>query len=988
MFLDPDPRRQNLGSSPFFSSQTPIVSPRERREREQRTKRKPLHERTPSQNNQQRRAKLVRISSHSKQTVRLVGKSPARRSSERSRKSGDRSRKSSDRSDRRQHDSNDENSIDLARRDSREEAANEVEVAQPRLSLSLEQKAASASKPGFEAASSVSEAQSSTGRDQQLDLPHNVSHPSPTAESGATEQRESSTWHRRSNSSTSATLRESEAADTSFTNSDNSRLGRVSDAPTLRDTPPLEELELSKTHDSGNLLPDDPELFNQNSASPKTSTVRAVLPSSPGASRDDLDRILRPRASESSLPQPSRPRSYPERDVSEQPSFLSRQDSQGSSTGSIPLPSPSRRSYEEATSPTRRLQTQDSFNYLRYSYPPPSSPNCVAFSDSSRPFPYGQDTFFSTRSYESIQSRLDSPVVRRPDTGRSVATNNTWASRQRSSSADTLPPLQIPRKRVRGHKGSLSAGVKDMMDYPNPEEVDTQPWPRAPFSSHLSTIASESSRSASRQLSHFSLGSGVMTPDYASSIPMSASWSQHQRESGPLRNSAAESSRDPPSSEEEPGDMTMGVFRAESAKPEPLFRGRQMSAPDTSARRYDGPLPPIPPIPMDGESSEHVDVLSELSAPPLRQKRSGYSVRARSNSTPSGSHSRHQSQVSNSESERWSQGSFLFPVWAKNFYAGNAALLSASKISLSNPPTPRPKDGAGAAPTHERNGSTWTERSITSRLGTGYSELQSSPTSSSFLPSIFRPRTRTNPEAGMSSKFANKFRRSKSSKSKASRPSQSDSSRPDSLAIFQDPFDPNHTGETLPSGQPKYGTLKDQSDVPPVPRLPRKYSKQKQWDNMEFPRPMTKDRLSEFHMDDSPHLGPSTRQSNRLSAWRTPSFVESLDTLFNSRGNRQILLFCLGFIFPFFWLLGAILPLPPRPGHDAAEAEKALPRAESEDDLQAALRRHTAGDASKRWSEERTWLKAKWWRTLNRIMCFVGVGVIAAVIALAVVATR
>lgn len=436
--------------------------------------------------------------------------------------------------------------------------------------------------------------------------------------------------------------------------------------------------------------------------------------------------------------------------------------------------------------------------------------------------------------------------------------------------------------------------------------------------------------------------------------------------------------------------MTMGVFRAESAKPEPLFRGRQMSAPDTSARRYDGPLPPIPPIPVDGESSEIVDVLSELSAPPLRQKRSGYSIRARSNSTPSGSHSRQQSQISTSESERWSQGSFLFPVWAKNFYAGNAALLSASKISLSNPPTPRNKEGAAAAPTHERNGSTWTERSITSRLGTGYSELQSSPTSSSFLPSIFRPRTRTNGEGGMSSKFASKLRRTKSNKSKASRPSQSDSSRPDSMAIFSDPFDPNGNNETLPSGHPKYGTLKDQSDVPPVPRLPRKYSKQKQWDNMTFPRPMTKDRLSEFHMtlDDSPHLSPSQRQSNRLSAWRTPSFVESLDTLFNSRGNRQILLFCLGFIFPFFWLLGALLPLPPRPGHDAAEAEKALPNTESEDDLQAALRRHTAGDASKRWTEERIWLKAKWWRTLNRIMCFVGVGVIAAVIALAVVATR
>jgi hypothetical protein len=91
-------------------------------------------------------------------------------------------------------------------------------------------------------------------------------------------------------------------------------------------------------------------------------------------------------------------------------------------------------------------------------------------------------------------------------------------------------------------------------------------------------------------------------------------------------------------------------------------------------------------------------------------------------------------------------------------------------------------------------------------------------------------------------------------------------------------------------------------------------------------------------------------------------------------------LFVLGFLCPFFWLLGALLPLPPRRTRDANEAEKALPTAESEDDLTSALNKHRSGDAKIKWDEEKIYLKAKWWRTLNRVMCFVGVAIIAAVV--------
>jgi hypothetical protein len=49
----------------------------------------------------------------------------------------------------------------------------------------------------------------------------------------------------------------------------------------------------------------------------------------------------------------------------------------------------------------------------------------------------------------------------------------------------------------------------------------------------------------------------------------------------------------------------------------------------------------------------------------------------------------------------------------------------------------------------------------------------------------------------------------------------------------------------------------------------------------------------------TPRLRQDRRSQARLSAWQAPSFDDSLGTLFFSRQNRQILLFCLGFIFPF-----------------------------------------------------------------------------------------
>ena len=854
----------------------------------------------------------------------------------------------------------------------------------------------SASKSSSPATSRVSDIKSQIARAQKLDLPPIVTLPPSTQSRIASDPSRASRRSTSSKYSGSATsFYDTDANDnSSFTGSDISRPGRLSNRSTLNEEEILataddkEGLEPART--KAPALETVVETPSERSTAPSVSsyifndknTIRQLRTSSPERS---------PKSSSAALP-------WEQQKQKQTPHYPS-QDSLGSSLPASSLSLPH--------SPPRPLTGQASVETLAYDghdYSQTSSPNFIAYSDSTA-HRSSDSPLHTAASSDSVEAHLGTPSVFRPITSGSTEVENSPIyspplNHYRSSSADLTSPIQSPKRQheqVPSTPRPYSMDASHDMDY---EEIDLEPWPRNQFSSHLSTIASVSERAMSpAQYSHFSMGSGVLTIDDAYSIPMSGSMSRHsgtlstfslgRRASEPLqsptRKPSPQHTQHTQSSEEEPGDMTLGVYRAESAKPEPLFRGRQVTS--EGDVRYDGPLPPLPPVPRsrDGKvSDEHSDRLSALSAPSLKKKRSGYSIRGRSNSTPSGGTTRQNSMVSYCESERSSKGSSLFPIWAKNYYGGYAALMSASKISLHNPPTPRRENFQTQFKGHVRSASQWTQGSITSRLGTGYSEIESvSPTSSHFLPAIFRPRTRTlgasDPE-NRSSKFGSK------SKSKNSRPSTDGQSRSDSMAITSVPQETTQSGDTLPSGHPRFGPLKDESqNQPPMPPLPRKYSKQKLWDEMTFPRPMTKDRLSDFHLNpdesESPHLSPSKNQQSQINKYRSPSFVESFDTLFNSRGNRQILLFALGFLCPFFWLLGALLPLPPRHSRDAMEAEKALPNAaDSEDDLKAALNKHRSGDARLKWDEERVYLKAKWWRTLNRVMCFVGVGIIAAVV--------
>jgi hypothetical protein len=138
-----------------------------------------------------------------------------------------------------------------------------------------------------------------------------------------------------------------------------------------------------------------------------------------------------------------------------------------------------------------------------------------------------------------------------------------------------------------------------------------------------------------------------------------------------------------------------------------------------------------------------------------------------------------------------------------------------------------------------------------------------------------------------------------------------------------------------------------------------------------------------------PHLAPSRRLSHRLSTWRAPSFDEALNTLIISRGNRQILFFCLGFLCPVLWMVAAFLPLPLRP-MEASMNNLEASMQDFSSEVEGEKSHYPSGlqVEMRNWDQERRYLKARWWRNLNRIMSFVGVAIIGAIVALAVVASK
>ncbi|KAF2128774.1 hypothetical protein P153DRAFT_292468 [Dothidotthia symphoricarpi CBS 119687] len=120
-------------------------------------------------------------------------------------------------------------------------------------------------------------------------------------------------------------------------------------------------------------------------------------------------------------------------------------------------------------------------------------------------------------------------------------------------------------------------------------------------------------------------------------------------------------------------------------------------------------------------------------------------------------------------------------------------------------------------------------------------------------------------------------------------------------------------------------------------------------------------RLSRFS---TPHLRSDNR-GQLYSMWKAPSLDADLGKTLFSRQNRQILFFCLGFIFPLAWIIAAFLPLPVDP---------ALVDMPSQLDLEQQFAQQF------RHVDDKAFQKARWWRNLNRVMSGVGTLLIGVIV--------
>ncbi|KAK7967226.1 uncharacterized protein PG986_001503 [Apiospora aurea] len=207
--------------------------------------------------------------------------------------------------------------------------------------------------------------------------------------------------------------------------------------------------------------------------------------------------------------------------------------------------------------------------------------------------------------------------------------------------------------------------------------------------------------------------------------------------------------------------------------------------------------------------------------------------------------------------------------------------------------------------------------------------------------------------------------------------SYSDDSRPGSAAIPSgspsvDPFPPNFFNprrrprEIQPNnGRPESIEIdpmdpSNSSGFMPIPRRLRKMSSSI-W---------------------SPHL-QIDRRASRFSIWAPPSTTWSKDKGKLGRRNIQIVMFALGWIFPFAWMIAAVLPLPHKPLPQMTMADH-----HSTAELGGQISTPDIFSGRVDPAEDANYQSARWWRNVNRLMCVVGLLIIGAIVALAIIGTR
>ncbi|ETR96997.1 hypothetical protein M419DRAFT_105077 [Trichoderma reesei RUT C-30] len=127
----------------------------------------------------------------------------------------------------------------------------------------------------------------------------------------------------------------------------------------------------------------------------------------------------------------------------------------------------------------------------------------------------------------------------------------------------------------------------------------------------------------------------------------------------------------------------------------------------------------------------------------------------------------------------------------------------------------------------------------------------------------------------------------------------------------------------------------------------------------------------------SPHL-QHDRRASRYSIWSPPSLSESADFGLWRR-NIQLVLFIIGFICPLTWMLGAVLPIPPKP--ERAMTERIYITGHLDIRMEARHQRQYI-------HAERLHERLKWWRRVNRRMSIIGAVILSLCIILIAVGAK
>ncbi|KAI9657028.1 MAG: hypothetical protein M1821_003194 [Bathelium mastoideum] len=377
--------------------------------------------------------------------------------------------------------------------------------------------------------------------------------------------------------------------------------------------------------------------------------------------------------------------------------------------------------------------------------------------------------------------------------------------------------------------------------------------------------------------------------------------------------------------------------------------------------------------PARRDHDEDHDTVGELSAPYMRMQRSGSHARF---SDPL---IRPESSLSDKQSKRSSYGSYVaatLPDWAKRYYS----LGERTSLIITGLP----------------NSSTTSLSS--NRLNTADTNRSGSPDATNIPFNIFHPRKRP-------------------------RIQPPTTPPPDDLSTDADPSTAGGATPSKSAKSPAHGTRADPLRSHPhrdsLAITPADAPVPPPHERLSVLRPLGPRRIS---VPFSPHLRHDRRSTAtaltgrsgagvdgggggrvstyRLSAWRAPSLEEvgaGCGWVWSPEG-RQVVLFTAGFLVPFAWWLGAVLPLPrlsgSREGGRQRQSESQMeqvggrgweeggPRTRSQLDVEAAIVDEVGS------LEERKYEKARWWRGANRVMSVVGVVVVAVIIALVVIAVH